>query len=149
VRRRPRPSPLEGVTVAASLEEMLGQADHLVLAAASTERTRHLLDAETLALTRPGVHVVNVARGSLVDQDALLAALDSGQVGMASLDVTEPEPLPEGHPLYAHPRVRLSPHVSGNSPAGNAQVLDLFVQNLRRHVDGQPLEGVVDPREGY
>jgi hypothetical protein len=63
---------------------------------------------------RPGAHLVNVARGSVVDQEALLAALDAGQLGFATLDVTEPEPLPAGHRLYTHPRVRLTPHLASN-----------------------------------
>ena len=78
--------------------------------------TRHLLDEAAFAAVKPGVHLVNVARGSLVDQDALLRALDDGRVAMASLDVVDPEPLPDGHPLYRHPSVRLSPHISWSSP---------------------------------
>jgi len=149
LRRRPDPSPIPEVALAQSLEELLSVSDHLVVAAASTANTRHLLNAETLAHVKRGVHVINVSRGSLVDQDALLEALEDGRVGFASLDVTEPEPLPEGHPLYAHPRVHVSPHVSGSTPDGNRHVVELFLENLRRYIDGEPLAGVVDPAEGY
>src|SRR5204863_9717895 len=86
VRRTAAPSPVPGVEVVANLADLLPDADHLVLAARGTHRTRHLVDAEALAAVKPGVHLVNIARGSLVDQDALRAALDDGQVAMATLD---------------------------------------------------------------
>jgi phosphoglycerate dehydrogenase-like enzyme len=102
-----------------------------------------------LQLVKPGVHVVNIARGALVDQDALRAALDDGRVAMATLDTVEPEPLPEGHWLYSHPKVRLSAHVSWASPAGMARTLEIFVENLRRYAAGEPVQHVVDADEGY
>ncbi|MHB8670977.1 MAG: NAD(P)-dependent oxidoreductase [Acidimicrobiales bacterium] len=148
-RRRPLPSPVQGVRLAESLEEVLRSADHLVLAAPATARTRHLIDREALALVRPGLHLVNIARGSLVDQDALRVALDGATVAMATLDVVEPEPLPAGHWLFSHPRVRLSAHVSGSSPAMVDRIVELFCDNLRRFLAGQPLADVVDPSEGY
>ena len=98
---------------------------------------------------KPGVHLVNIARGALVDQDALRAALDDGRVAAASLDVCEPEPLPGGHWLYEHPKVRLSPHISWSSPALADRIVELLVDNVRRFVAGQPLEGIVDPVERY
>ena len=93
-----------------SLAELLATSDHLALVAPGTEATRHVINAASLAHARPGLHLVNVSRGSLIDQTDLLAALDAGRLGYASLDVTEPEPLPSGHPLYTHPRVYLSSH---------------------------------------
>jgi phosphoglycerate dehydrogenase-like enzyme len=149
VRRRPEPSPIEGVEVVASLEELLPEADHLVLAAPATHRTRHLLNAETFKLVKPGVHLVNIARGALVDQAALREALDDGRVAMATLDTVEPEPLPEGHWLYSHPKVRLSAHVSWASPAGLDRTLEIFLDNLRRYAAGEPLLYLVDADEGY
>jgi phosphoglycerate dehydrogenase-like enzyme len=149
VRRRPEPSPLEGVEVVGSLEELLPEADHLVLAAPATPRTRHLINTETLALVKPGVHLVNIARGALVDQDALRVALDDGRVAMATLDTVDPEPLPEGHWLYSHPKVRLSAHVSWASPAGMDRTLEIFVDNLRRYAAGEQVLHVVDADEGY
>jgi phosphoglycerate dehydrogenase-like enzyme len=149
LRRRPEPSALAGVEVVGSLDELLPDADHVVLAAPATPRTRHLLNAETLQLVKPGVHVVNIARGALVDQDALRAALDDGRVAMATLDTVEPEPLPEGHWLYSHPQVRLSAHVSWASPAGMDRTLEIFIDNLRRYAAGEPVQHVVDADEGY
>jgi phosphoglycerate dehydrogenase-like enzyme len=149
LRRRPEPSPLEGVEVVGSLEELLPEADHLVLAAPATPRTRHLINAESLALVKPGVHLVNIARGALVDQDALRVALDDGRVAMATLDTVDPEPLPEGHWMYSHPKVRLSAHVSWASPAGMDRTLEIFVDNLRRYAAGEQVLHVVDANEGY
>jgi phosphoglycerate dehydrogenase-like enzyme len=149
LRRRPEPSPLEGVEVVGTLDELLPDADHVVLAAPATPRTRHLINAETLQLVKPGVHLVNIARGALVDQDALREALDDGRVAMATLDTVDPEPLPDGHWLYMHPKVRLSAHVSWASPAGMARTLEIFLDNLRRYSAGEPVQHVVDPDEGY
>jgi phosphoglycerate dehydrogenase-like enzyme len=132
-----------------SLEELLPVADHLVLAAPATPRTRHLIDAGTLELVKPGVHLVNIARGALVDQDALRVALDDGRVAMATLDTVDPEPLPDGHWLYSHPKVRLSAHVSWASPAGLARTLEIFIDNLSRYAAGEPVLHVVDVDEGY
>src|SRR5207248_2708819 len=121
----------------------------LVVAAPATTRTTHLLDAGAFARVKPGVHLVNIARGALVDQEALQAALDDGRVALASLDVCDPEPPPDGHWLYEHPKVRLSPHVSWSNPAQTARIVELFVDNLRRFLAGRPLAGEVDPAEGY
>jgi phosphoglycerate dehydrogenase-like enzyme len=149
LRRRPEPSPIEGVEVVSSIDELLPEADHLVLAAPATPRTRHLINAETLQLVRPGVHLVNIARGALVDQDALRDALDDGRVAMATLDTVDPEPLPEGHWMYSHPKVRLSAHVSWASPAGLDRTLEIFLDNLRRYAAGESLLHLVDADEGY
>jgi phosphoglycerate dehydrogenase-like enzyme len=148
-RRTDAPSPIPEVAVVRALDELVAGADHVVLAAPATGSTRHLVDAGLLRAMKRGVHLVNVARGALVDQDALRAALDAGQVGLASLDAVEPEPLPAGHWMYAHPRVRLSPHVSWSAPGALDELVDLFVANLRRWRDGDPLDGIVDPRAGY
>ena len=95
------------------------------------------------------MHLVNIARGGLVDQDALRVALDDGRVARATLDVCEPEPLPEGHWLYTHPMVRLTGHVSWSSPRGIEPLVQSFMDNLGRFVRGEPLAGVVDPAERY
>ena len=96
-------APLSEIELCVTLEELLGQSDHVVIAAPATRRHPPPLDADAFAVIKPGAHIVNIARGSLVDQDALLAALDDGRVACASLDTLDPEPLPDGHPLYAHP----------------------------------------------
>jgi phosphoglycerate dehydrogenase-like enzyme len=149
VRRRPEPSPVDGVEVVGSLERLLPEADHLVLAAPATPRTRHVIDAAAFRIVKPGVHLVNIARGALVDQDALRVALDDGRVAMATLDTVDPEPLPAGHWMYSHPKVRLSAHVSWSSPAGMARTVEIFVDNLRRYAAGEPVLHVVDADEGY
>ena len=149
VRRSDRPSPVPDVELVASLADLLPGVDHLVLAAPGTRDTRHLLDAAAFGAVRPGVHVVNIARGSLIDQDALRVALDDGRVALASLDAVEPEPLPAGHWLYTHRRVHLSPHISWSMPGATELLFATFLDNLRRYVAGEPLEGVVDVDAGY
>lgn len=149
VRRTEAPSSVPGVTVVPTLGDLLAVSDHLVVAAPATPRTTHLLDDEAFSAVKPGVHLVNIARGTLVDQDALRAALDDGRVALASLDVCDPEPLPAGHWLYSHPKVRLSPHISWSNPALTARIVELLADNVRRFAAGQPLEGVVDPVERY
>jgi len=148
-RRTAGPSPLPEVEIVGTLEGLLAAADHLVLAAPATPATRHLINATTLSRIKPGVHLVNIARGSLIDQEALRKALDDERVACASLDVVEPEPLPAGHWLYSHPKVRLSPHVSWAMPGAVGRLLDTFVENLQRYLAGEPLEGVVNLEEGY
>jgi phosphoglycerate dehydrogenase-like enzyme len=148
LRRHPEPSPVEGVEMAGSLPGLLEAADHLVLAAPATDATRHAINADSLRLLRPGVHLVNIARGSLVDHDALRTALDDGRVARASLDVTDPEPLPDGHWLYTHPRVFLTPHASWAGQPQFGASTELFCDNLERFLSGEPLHGIVGP-DGY
>ena len=147
--RRSTQPPPPGVERAGLLGAVLAVADHLVLTAPGTPETRHVMNAATFAAVKPGLHLVNIARGSLVDQDALRDALDAGQVAMASLDAVDPEPLPEGHWMYEHPRVRLSPHISWSMPGASDVLVTTFVENLRRYLAGEPLEGVVDVAAGY
>lgn len=149
LRRTAAPSPVPGVEVVPSLEALLPDADHVVLAAPSTARTRRIMDADAFSWVKPGVHLVNIARGTLVDQDALRAALDDGRVARASLDTVDPEPLPEGHWCYTHPKVLLTPHSSWMSRHVADVAVDIFVANLRRYLAGEPLQHVVDVDEGY
>jgi phosphoglycerate dehydrogenase-like enzyme len=149
LRRSAAASPHPDVELALSFADLAGRADHLVLAAPLTPETHHLLNHETFALCKPGVHLVNVARGGFVDQDALRAALDDGMVAKASLDTFDPEPLPEGHWLYGHPGVRLSAHMSWSEPNAFEVIFERFASNVRRFLDGRPLENVVDPKVGY
>ncbi len=107
------------------------------------EATRNIVDRDVLAGAKPGLHLINIARGGLLDQEALLEALDNGRIGLASLDVTEPEPLPDGHPLYSHPRVRVSPHTSAISTNSRQEIADTFLANLHRYLRGQALENLV------
>jgi len=140
VHRRSSSEPMpDGVTRATSLTHLLNEADHLVLAAPHTPATHHIINRDTIEHIKRGAHLVNLARGGLVDQDALLAALETGRIAAASLDVADPEPLPAGHPLYTHPRVHLSPHVAWNSPDTLDRLVDKFNVNLARLIDDQPL----------
>jgi phosphoglycerate dehydrogenase-like enzyme len=149
MRRTDAPSPVEGVELVRSIGELVSDADHLVIAAPATARTQHLIDAAVLAQVKPGIHIVNIARGALVDQDALRVALDDDRVAMATLDTVDPEPLPEGHWLYDHPKVRLSAHISWYEPQIQRAALELFVDNLGRFRRGEELREIVDPAEGY
>jgi phosphoglycerate dehydrogenase-like enzyme len=134
---------------ARDFDHLLAEADHLVVAAPATRETRGLLGRDAFAKVKRGVHLVNVARGELVDQDALREALDDGRVACASLDTVDPEPLPEGHWLYTHPKVRLSPHISWSAPGALDRLVAPFVENLGRYRRGEPLVGLVDVAAGY
>jgi phosphoglycerate dehydrogenase-like enzyme len=133
----------------ANARELVAGAHHIVISAPATDATHHAFNDSVFDAVLPGVHVVNIARGSLIDQDALGRALDSGRVARASLDTTDPEPPPDGHWLYTHPSVRLSPHISWSSPAVHAGILEKCIENVRACAEGRPLAGVVDPAEGY
>ena len=151
VRRSEAPSPVAGVEFASGLGELLTESDHLLLALPLTDASRHILDADALSTIKPdaGLHLINVARGGLIDQEALRHALDDGRVSRASLDVADPEPLPEDHWLFSHPRVRLSPHVSWSMPDAFSLLLDTFIENVGRYQRGEALEGLVDRTHGY
>jgi len=138
-----------GVTIVHELGALLAASDHIVVAAAMTPQTRRLLDAQALSVVKPGAHLVNVARGPIIDHEALVQALRSGRIAGASLDVTEPEPLPDDHPLRALPSVRISPHVAFISPGTRERLTEKFLDNLDRFLHQQPLCDVVNPAQGY
>jgi phosphoglycerate dehydrogenase-like enzyme len=148
-RRTAAPSPVDGVEIVGSLAELLAASDHVVVAAPATAATKHLLDDAAFAAIKPGAHLMNIARGDLIDQEALIRALDDERLALASLDVMEPEPLPAGHPLYAHPKVHVTPHISWSSVATIERTIGLFTDNLVRYDTGEPLEGIVDVEAGY
>jgi phosphoglycerate dehydrogenase-like enzyme len=149
LRRSLRPAPADGIEVVGRATAVVEDADHVVVATPATEETRHLVSAALLDAMKPGVHLVNIARGAIVDQQALRVALDRGHVARASLDTVEPEPLPAGHWMYSHPRVRLSPHISWSAPGSMDVLYDTFRLNLRSWLSGLPLDGVVDATVGY
>ncbi len=138
-----------GVEIVHSITELVASADHVVIAAPATPETRGLFDDALFGAMKPGAHLVNVARGTIVDQEALRRALDARRVAAASLDAVDPEPLPAGHWMYSHPRVRLSPHISWNMPGAAEILVDAFIDNVRRWRRGEPLDGVVDRTTRY
>ena len=143
------PPPLPGVELVASPAEAVRGARHIVVATPLTPATHHLVDAALLAACTPGAHLVNIARGGVVDHDALRVALDDGTIAGASLDTVDPEPLPAGHWLYSHPGVRLSPHISWCTPHAMPHLYAMFADNLARFLAGAPLEGTVDRAARY
>jgi phosphoglycerate dehydrogenase-like enzyme len=128
----------------------IGEFDWLILAAPSTAQTAAMIGAAELAAMRPGAWLINMARGDMVDQDALIAALATGRIGGAFLDVADPEPLPPGHPLWTAPNVIHSMHLSGRSTQRMfARATALFVENCNAFMAGRPMRNVVDLDAGY
>lgn len=140
---------VERMGVQADLAAFAREADIVVDTLPLTGETRHLFDAGAFAAFKRGAFFVNVGRGATVDTDALVAALKDGTVGGAGLDVTQPEPLPSGHPLWAMPNVIITPHVSADSEIDEEVRWLLIRENLRRFVTGGKLLSVVDPARGY
>jgi D-3-phosphoglycerate dehydrogenase len=150
VTRRGNPVPGAAATVPADrVDDVLGEADYVVLAAPGTPGARRVIDADRLARMRPGAWLVNVGRGSLVDTDALVAALEAGRLGGAALDVTDPEPLPAGHPLWARDDVLITPHIATPPDAERRHMAQRIRDNVARLAAGAPLLGVVDREAGY
>ena len=137
------------VVASSDLVDHVGWADHLVVVAPLTTTTRGLVGAEVLAAMRPSAHLVNVGRGPVVDEVALLAALDGGALAAATLDVVEEEQLPQGHPFWHHPRVVLTPHMSGDVRGSLDTLAAQFVDNAGRWLRGDALVNVVDKDAGF
>ena len=132
-----------------TLPALLAESDFVVLAAPLTPETENMIDATTLAAMKPGAWLINVARGRLVDERALLRALRDGPLGGAVLDTFRDEPLQPGSPFYDLPNVIVTPHTSWSSGRVLDRSVELFCDNLRRFAQGEPLVNVVDPRQGY
>ncbi|GAA4778583.1 D-2-hydroxyacid dehydrogenase [Microbacterium gilvum] len=144
--------PVDGVDRLVPLDELhaaAGAADAIVVTLPGTDQTTHLVGEELLQAAKPGVIVANVGRGTVIDERALLSALDDGRVSFAALDVFEVEPLPQESPLWSHPRVLVSPHTAALSTQEDARIARLFADNARRLLDGEPLRNVVDTVEFY
>lgn len=139
----------ERVFPAAQLKAALPDADYVILAAPETPETHHLMGAEQLAAMKPSAILVNVARGSLVDQDALIAALEKRAIAGAALDVASPEPLPPESPLWSLNNVFITPHTSGISDRIWQRQTELLIDNLERWFKGEPLRNRVDLARGY
>jgi phosphoglycerate dehydrogenase-like enzyme len=149
-RRTLTPTPfVDQVYSLTELHALLTEADFVVVTAPLTARTEGLLGAAEFAAMKPGVLYVNVSRGGIAREEALLAALRSGQVAAAGLDAFAVEPLPAGHPFWSLPQVLISPHVSGETINQSARPAERFARNLAAWTAGRPLEGRVDLEQGY
>lgn len=131
------------------LDDALAQADYIVLSVPSTPETSGLINAERLAHVKRGALLVNIARGSVVDEPALIAALEDGRLGGAALDVAAQEPLPAESPLWDAPNIIISPHVSGRSVRYSERLMSLLLDNIDRYREGRPLRNLVDVARGY
>ncbi len=131
------------------LDVMLPECDYLAVVLPLTPETRHVLNAQTLALLKPSAFVINIGRGGLVDEPALIAALQAGRLGGAALDVFAKEPLAVDSALWSLPNVLVTPHISGWTTRYDELAMQLFADNLRRYLDGQPLYNQVDMALGY
>jgi phosphoglycerate dehydrogenase-like enzyme len=140
---------LERVGGPESLPDLLAESDFVVLAAPLTPETENMIDARALEAMKPGAWLINVARGRLVDERALLAALRDGRIGGAILDTFREEPLAPTSPFYDLPNVIVTPHTSWSSGRVLDRSVELFCDNLRRYAAGEPLLNVVDPNAGY
>jgi phosphoglycerate dehydrogenase-like enzyme len=139
-------SELGSIRAISDLDALLPEFDDVVLTMPLTEQTRGMFDARRFGLMRPGAHLVNVGRGAVVVADDLIAAIDSGQLGAASLDVFEQEPLSPDSPFWSRENILVSPHASGDLVGWRGRVVDRFVENLRRWKSQEPLRDVVDLR---
>jgi phosphoglycerate dehydrogenase-like enzyme len=149
-RRRPQPHPdVDDVWGADGLLQLLAQSDFVVMCAALTPETRGMIGAAQLRQMKPSATFVNIARGALVDEAALVQALREGWIAGACLDAFVQEPLAPEHPFWTLPNVFVTPHSSASTPQLTARALDIFVENARRYAAGEPLLNVVDKRLGY
>jgi len=147
--RREGPDYVEYVGLAEEMNDLAAQADVVINTAPLTDRTRGMFNAEFFAAMKPTAYFVSVGRGASTVTTDLLAALENGELAGAGLDVTDPEPLPEGHPLWTTPRVIISPHTAGRSDKGRDRLFLLVQENLRRYAAGEPMLSVVDIERGY
>jgi phosphoglycerate dehydrogenase-like enzyme len=146
---RPRPEGVAEVLPPEGMPDLLASSDVIVLSAALTAETRLLINRDVLAHVKPGAWLINIGRGQLIDDDALIDALRDGRLGGAALDVFRREPLPAESPYWDLPNVIVTPHLSGAMEDYWTPLVGLFAENLRRFEKGQPLINVVDKAAGY
>jgi len=147
-----RGEPVEGVAELVhpdDLADVVGRVDGIVITLPATAATEKLVSAAVLDAVRPGTTLVNVGRGTVIDEDALVGALRDGRIGFAALDVVTTEPLDPQSPLWGLPNVLLSPHIAALTPAEGPRIAELFADNAGRLLDGRPLRNVVDTVEFY
>ncbi|HWQ56371.1 MAG TPA: D-2-hydroxyacid dehydrogenase [Bryobacteraceae bacterium] len=153
LRRRPKISsgdPLVDVSLGpADLPELLAQSDYLVAAAPLTPETRGMIGDAAFGLMKPGAVLINIGRGPVVDEAALVRALRARRIRGAALDVFENEPLPAGHPLYSLDNVLLSPHCADHTTDWLERAMGFFLENFKRFREARPLLNIVDKRQGY
>lgn len=149
----PKDFPLNGVVERVGkpddLDDMLPEADVVFSSVPLTAASRGMIGEAQFKAMKEGVYFINVSRGRIVDTDALVAALQSGKVRAAGLDVTDPEPLPDGHPLWAMGNVTITPHIATMSDQLESRRTALFEENVARFLSGRPLRNVVDKPKGY
>jgi phosphoglycerate dehydrogenase-like enzyme len=131
------------------LDEVLPQADVIFISAPHTEKSHKMMGAREFELLKPNSYFVAVSRGGIYDMNALVKALDSKRLAGAGVDVTDPEPLPKGHPLWKFNNVVITPHIAGRSDHDHERMAGTVKENIRRFVDGKPLVNVVDKQRGY
>ena len=144
-----KPEFVDEVLPSSKLNEMLGQADYVVLAAPVVAATRGMIGSEQLSRMKPEGCLINVGRGPLIDEAALIEALREGKIAGAALDVFEQEPLPSDSPLWDLDNVLITPHTAGMTTKLWERHYTLFSENLRRFIKGEPLLAVVDKKQGY
>jgi phosphoglycerate dehydrogenase-like enzyme len=148
-RERPGDEDFSRIVASQQLGQVLPEADFVVIVAPLTPATRHLFDREAFTGMKPTARLINLGRGAIVDEAALLAAVEAGRIAGAALDVFAGEPLPPDSPLWSAPNLIVSPHMSGDYWGWERALVDLFLENLRRWLAGQPLLNVVDKQLGY
>jgi phosphoglycerate dehydrogenase-like enzyme len=131
------------------LHTLLAKCDAIVLALPVSKQTRHLIGQAELSAMHPHAFLINIGRGALIDQNELIAALQQQRIGGAALDVTDPEPLPADSPLWTMNNVIITPHIAGLRVHYNDRIVDLFSENLRRYLNGEPLLNLVERERGY
>jgi phosphoglycerate dehydrogenase-like enzyme len=146
---REGPDYVDYVGLSGEVTELARQADVVINTAPLTDETRGMFNATFFQAMKPTAYFISVGRGASTVTDDLIAALEKGEIAGAGLDVTDPEPLPEGHPLWTTPRVIISPHTAGRSDKGRERLFLMVRENLRRYVAGEPLLSVVDIERGY
>ncbi len=146
---RPKPDTVESVHPHDQLHKLLPEADWIAVCTPLTEETRDRYHDREFELMKPTAYITNIARGAIINTNALMRALDANQIGGAGLDVTDPEPLPSDHPLWKYNNVIITPHASGHSPYASDRILDFICENVRLFVRGEPLKNIVNMELEY
>ncbi len=146
-----KPDYVDELYLTEDLHKALPKADVIAVCLPGTAKTAKMINADTISMMKDGVIILNIGRGSIIDTDALCDALDSGKIGGAGLDVTDPEPLPSEHKLWNYDNVLITPHISGgfNQEKTRTKMIDIFFDNLHKFMNNERLQNEVDLKEGY